>query len=290
MRNQWEHARVIPRESESPYFAAHRSLNYSFETHTHDFFELELIHSGSGEHILNGSTYSLRRGSMYLVTPTDVHRLQVAQPLQYSKIMFTEDFLAGPQLFELVNRCKGNQVQLSSTGLERMIPLFEQFSDESDHPDSDSMLYAQNMLTCILIAMRRQLSAKPEPDRTDSEIQSTLLYIQRHFREHISLDSAAAYAGLSSSYFCKRFTECVGMHFGEYCSTLRVRYARNLLLSGNLPITEICFLSGFGSFSNFSREFRKHYHETPAQMRKRFAESLSVSASVSPAPHGTPEG
>ena len=45
MRNQWEHAPVIPRETEKSYFAVQRTLDHPFETHTHDFFVIFLLNS-----------------------------------------------------------------------------------------------------------------------------------------------------------------------------------------------------------------------------------------------------
>lgn len=45
-------------------------------------------------------------------------------------------------------------------------------------------------------------------------------------------------------------------------------YARNPLVSGDRSVTDICFASGFGSFSSFSRAFQKQYGMTPIQVRK----------------------
>ena len=224
--------------------------------------------AGSGEHILNGQKHPILPGSMFLVTPTDVHELHVFKPLRYQHLLFTEELLDGSLLFHLTEHCKGRQVQLSAPEWERIESLFSCLQEETISLFPDSLAFIQRMLTCILILMRRKLPVLSEPDSSGG-ILSAVLYIQRHFREKLTLDAVAAQAGFSSSYFCQRFSECVGMGFHAYCCELRLKYARNLLLSSDLSITEICYQSGFGSLSGFSREFHRRYHVSPRQMRKQ---------------------
>ena len=48
--------------------------------HGHDFYELELICAGRGRQWLNGDCVPLERGSLYLCTPEDVHRVEPDEP------------------------------------------------------------------------------------------------------------------------------------------------------------------------------------------------------------------
>ena len=44
-----------------------------YDIHWHDYFEIEMVVEGSADHILNGKTYSLSKGDIYLLTPVDFH-------------------------------------------------------------------------------------------------------------------------------------------------------------------------------------------------------------------------
>ena len=41
--------------------------------HSHNFYEMELVLSGGGEQILNGTSYEMKRGSLSILTPADFH-------------------------------------------------------------------------------------------------------------------------------------------------------------------------------------------------------------------------
>lgn len=41
--------------------------------HWHEFYELSYVVSGKGEHRLNGSSYPLSSGTIFLLTPADFH-------------------------------------------------------------------------------------------------------------------------------------------------------------------------------------------------------------------------
>ncbi|RKX42225.1 MAG: hypothetical protein DRP64_10205 [Verrucomicrobia bacterium] len=44
--------------------------------HTHDFAEINLIESGGGRQVINGSTFILELGDLFLIRPTDRHSIQ----------------------------------------------------------------------------------------------------------------------------------------------------------------------------------------------------------------------
>ena len=90
-----------------------RKTEQDFYAHAHDYFKLEYILSGKGVHWLNGKAYPMAPGSFYLLTPTDVHALQVEEPLELYNISFSEQILLGSPLNESLLRSSGTHLQLS---------------------------------------------------------------------------------------------------------------------------------------------------------------------------------
>ena len=66
----------------------------SFPLHWHNYFEIEIILSGRGRHLLNGTEYGLERGDCYLLTPVDFHEVQVLEPVELINISFDETCLS----------------------------------------------------------------------------------------------------------------------------------------------------------------------------------------------------
>ncbi len=96
----------------------------------------------------------------------------------------------------------------------------------------------------------------------------TLQYISEHFRENITLEQAAAFAGYDKSYFCKQFLNATGMTFHRYLNHYRISKACHLLADARLPLSEIAEKCGFASQKNLSRLFRDILGITPTQYRK----------------------
>jgi transcriptional regulator GlxA family with amidase domain len=92
-------------------------------------------------------------------------------------------------------------------------------------------------------------------------------YVDRHFREPLTLADAAAQAHLSANYFSERFRQYTGTSFQTYLQERRLRFARSLLASTSLPVTEVCHAAGFHNLSHFGRAYRQRYGVSPSGRR-----------------------
>ena len=94
--------------------------------------------------------------------------------------------------------------------------------------------------------------------------QPAVLYVDRHFRESLTLADVAARAHLSPNYFSERFRQYTGTSFQLYLQECRLRFARSLLASTSLSVSEVCHAAGFNSLSHFGRAFRRRYGVAPS--------------------------
>ena len=100
-------------------------------------------------------------------------------------------------------------------------------------------------------------------------IQAALLYIHMHFRENPKLSQVAKIAHYNSSHFSATFHKELGTTYCDYLNMLKISYAKELLISTNLKILDICNECGFTSHSNFLRLFKENTGLSPLQFRKR---------------------
>ena len=94
-------------------------------------------------------------------------------------------------------------------------------------------------------------------------------YISEHFGEQITLDDIAKEMHLAPTYFSTLFSKTLGVTFISYLSTVRMNYAKQLLVYSDKSVTRICFECGFSSLSHFLREFKKQNGITPTEFRKK---------------------
>jgi len=79
--------------------------------------------------------------------------------------------------------------------------------------------------------------------------------------------SLASRLGLSPYHFQRQFKRITGRTPGEYLKELRLKRAKELLLTTSLEITEIAYAAGFNSLSSFYAVFRKMAGMAPGQYR-----------------------
>ena len=101
----------------------------------------------------------------------------------------------------------------------------------------------------------------------DDIIARVTAYIQAHFRENIDRDDVAAVAFITPNYLSKQFRSRMGMNLREYINQIRVDEAKRLLLSTNLPVSEIAGLAGYENISYFSTVFHKRTGMSPVDWR-----------------------
>ncbi len=74
-------------------------------------------------------------------------------------------------------------------------------------------------------------------------------------------------ACITPNYLSKQFRSKKGMNLREYINKIRIDEAKRLLLSTNLPVSEIAGMTGYDNISYFSTVFRKHVGMSPVDWR-----------------------
>lgn len=83
-----------------------------------------------------------------------------------------------------------------------------------------------------------------------------------------SLHAMAELAHLSPYYFARTFRQVTGIPPGEFLSALRIEKAKELLLTTDLSVGEICFEVGYNSLGTFTTRFTKLVGLSPGRIRR----------------------
>lgn len=63
---------------------------WEFPLHSHNFYELIFIEKGSGSHTVNEIPLDYQKGDIFLLTPRDEHRFDIAEKTVFTFVKFTE--------------------------------------------------------------------------------------------------------------------------------------------------------------------------------------------------------
>ncbi len=91
--------------------------------------------------------------------------------------------------------------------------------------------------------------------------------ISKNLSTPTDVEEMARTCALSVSRFHATFKSVMGVSPGRYLQDLRLLRARQLLLTGNMPVKAVSAESGFGDVFHFSRIFRKRCGTSPSAYR-----------------------
>ncbi len=105
-------------------------------------------------------------------------------------------------------------------------------------------------------------------EKSTNNIEQAKEYIKVNFDKDISLDDVSRNVNISPYYFSKIFKEETGQNFIEYLTNIRIEKAKELLISSEYSMKEICLMCGYSDPNYFSRSFKKNVGVTPTEYKE----------------------
>ncbi|MES9907955.1 MAG: AraC family transcriptional regulator [Candidatus Thiodiazotropha sp.] len=93
-------------------------------------------------------------------------------------------------------------------------------------------------------------------------------YIADNYLEKFSLNDVANTSCMSPFHFSRVFKENYGETPNEYLIRLRIEKAKQMLITENYSVSEVCERVGYTSLGSFSSLFLKHVGVSPTSYRR----------------------
>jgi len=100
-------------------------------------------------------------------------------------------------------------------------------------------------------------------------IRTACFEMRENIGNEIDFNHYAEEQNIGYSYFRKMFKQYTGIAPVQYHLDLKIRRARDLLISSELSIKEIAYQAGFHSIHYFSRCFKKKTGVSPSEIRRK---------------------
>lgn len=238
-----------------------------FPMHWHNFFEIEIVLSGAGTCIINDKEYDIEKYNMFFLTSTDFHYIKISDEARFINISFDVNMLDERDSSFLLLSHAERGYRLSADEYERVVSAAMLLQHECDTQGS-----CQKQLLEYILSYISQNSENASPFSASSEqyksIKKATVFMELHFRENITLSQIAKEAGYHPAYFSEIFKKITGESYTKALTRLRLAYAKSLLANG-FSVSDACFLSGFGSLSNFYTLFKEKFGTSPSGQAKK---------------------
>lgn len=98
-------------------------------------------------------------------------------------------------------------------------------------------------------------------------IEKAKEYLLENYSKNISLLELSQHCCVSPFHFSRLFKQFCNYSPFQYLQVIRLKHAETLLKTTSLPVSEICYRTGFSRLDYFSAAFAKKYKVSPTKFR-----------------------
>lgn len=239
--------------------------------HKHDFVELSYVISGICSHTVGEQTFKQEAGTFTIINSFTGHELVADSDCLCLTIKVRIEtflnfhipnlpFFAVPVSFD----CGDN-----SFIRDMLLTIYEQQMNEACYHDEIISLLLQTVLIYCMQNFRDTVKFLYAGTRLEGKMLEIMNYIFENY-QNITLRELAHHFGYSEPYLCKLFREEASASFTKILREFRLKQAKKLLQTTDRKLNEICDSIGYSDITQFIRDFKKQYGNTPGKYRKAF--------------------
>lgn len=255
--------------------------------HFHPEIEMVLIKSGNGKrHIGNHISY-FQDGDLVLIGSNLPHsgftnRLSGNQQeavIQLLPSFLGEQFFDLPEMAAIQSLLQKSKLGISFHGETRAF-VGELIDKLAVAKPFDRLILLLNIFQTLAVSEEYTLlnvdNVILEIQPQDNErINSVYKFVQENFTRPIALEEISKEVNLTVPSFSRYFKKITGKTFTQFVNEYRLVHASKLLAEKPIPISDVCYASGFNNFSHFTKQFKAFTGKSPSKYRNELKQMVS---------------
>lgn len=118
--------------------------------------------------------------------------------------------------------------------------------------------------------------AKVAESSESRRVRKVEAYIRAHYAEELRLEQLSKMVVMSPSAFSRFFKQRTGKTLAEFIVDIRLGHAARMLIDTITPVSEVAYICGFNTLSNFNRLFRNRKGCSPSEFRERYVKKKVI--------------
>jgi len=258
----------------------HRHLE---KAHRHDFYATILFTKGSGVHEIDFQKYTVEPGSLFFMSPGQIHSWELSSDIEGYLFFCLQDFyelhyvnqkLRNFPFFGSVNFPR--KLQLNELELNENLTLFQELEKEYHAQDIMKNGLMLSLMSNIFIKSTRQFSRDFDHLASSASLSYFKHYqefetlVEQYFTKEKSINFYASLMNISSKHLNRIMQTVVQKTATDVITERVVLEAKRMLMYLDESLVEIAFRLGYEEYSYFVRVFRKTSGMTPTQFIKKY--------------------
>lgn len=277
-----EQRHISKLEQSSPWPNEEISFHWTFKDypypHIHEYYEMEVLVSGTLLHELNGQTTTFHRHYACLLRPDDCHSLvsASAEPVVILNFMVKKEYMDqllatfGKTITENILHSEDLSFVVSESLLNECITNTQSLILDPDLSLEKKIDRCRVLFISLLSELIRQnipyVTPKPK------WLSDLLLQLsQADLSKSTVATDIITQSNYSYSRLSRLFKKYMGCTISQYVSYLRIEQAKEYLKNDNMRIIDIANAVGFDNVTYFNRVFKAAIGQTPSEFRKKRA-------------------
>lgn len=246
--------------------------------HRHNFFFALFLETGSGEHIIDFTSYPVNDHSAFFMRPGQVHQLTLKKGSTGYLIQFSRDFYSPkeePANFVLRKVSNKNHCSINSKMFKKLLSILSFIYEEQTEKQEHYKEVINANLEILFIEIMRQSQnpqgiSNDENQYTQERLEELLELMQINIATHKQVTEYAKMMNISSFQLNKITKETVGKTCSQIINEQILLEARRDLLGTTNQVNQVAYNLGYEDTSYFIRFFKKHTGVSPETFRKNF--------------------
>ena len=251
---------------------------FVMKAHSHDFYLVMLFTKGSGEHSIDFNTYTVNRGSVFFMSPSEIHSWNLSDDTDGYVLFFNHSFYLmdalSKQLFKLPffkSMDKIRHALLNEEELKNIEIVFKSIVIEAESASAFKNAILRSYLDVLLFKFADIITINnDERIQPISLVPELEILIESFFMEHQPVSFYAEKLNTTSQQLNSITKNYLNKTVAELIQERMIAEAKRLMVYSSLTISEIAYQLNFNDNSYFNRFFKKAEKCTPEQFRKRF--------------------
>lgn len=235
------------------------------EVHHHDFYEVYNLLAGEVSYWVDGKTYHLRPGDIFLISPMALHRPVVKPGAKYERFVLwiNKNYLESLDEGRLLTQCfnaSHNHLRGSS-----ITPLLSSLVTEKYSNKLGADIYASGIFLQLMVELNRLSPIGSQISEHSDLIADVLDYINQNYSADLSLDALSDHFHISKYHLSHEFKKETGTSLYHFITLKRLAAARQMLMEGQSP-GDVYLSCGFRDYTVFYKAFKAEYGTSPISL------------------------
>lgn len=241
---------------------------YNYPEHIHQYCEIVFCEEGSMELTIDKETLTMGPGDFAVISPFRIHAFHTPEYVRRWICVFSDNFI--PKFVsqdEIISTSKNCIFHADEKTLAFLKDSLPDNHEELVEMSETEMRMLSVIISCIFEEYLRKV--KIEPAHSNKALLKILLYIRQHYREDLTLSTIGNALGYNPKYVSNCISYINNYNLPLLVNSLRIDYAKELLISTDAKIIDIGAECGFNNEKSFYNAFKAITNMTPREYRRQ---------------------